>query len=91
MNTIDLDNPPPNQKVTVSVEPAESTADSAVRLVKECTLFGAAIIGVVIIGWICVHTTLSSSASQEDKKWAMSILTAIVGALIGYLIRGQNK
>lgn len=42
---------------------------------------------VRLIVWLCVSTVWSASAQAEEKKWAMSILSAAAGGIIGYLIR----
>lgn len=39
------------------------------------------------MGWFCVQTMGSSTATEEEKKWAMSILSACAGGLIGYLVK----
>lgn len=42
---------------------------------------------VVLIVWLCYTTLSSSTASAEEKKWAMSVLSAATGGIIGYLVR----
>ncbi len=58
-----------------------------VRLFKDVALFlvGIAFIGILV--WICLDTLKSPSASAEEKKWAMSTITAAAGGVIGYLVR----
>ncbi len=87
MSKIDLNQPPPGHDYTVSVNPTETVADRRVRLFKDVILFLVAIAFVILITWLCVDTLLSPSASAEEKKWSMSILTAAAGGLIGYLVR----
>ncbi len=87
MTTIDLDKPPPDHKLSVSIERVETVADRRVRLFKDLILFLAALTFVSLIVWLCYQTLASSAASPEEKKWAMSVLSAASGGVIGYLIR----
>lgn len=84
---IDFQNPPPDHKYKFSFEPNESTADRNVRLFKDVVVFLLAVGFVLLIVWLCVSTVWSTSAQPEEKKWAMSILSAAAGGIIGYLIR----
>ena len=86
MRTLDLSAPPQNHTYTVSLSPEEKHSDRFVRLAKEIILVALAAGSVILIGWICVHTLFSAQATAEEKKWAMSTVTAISGGLIGYLI-----
>ena len=87
MNTIDLNSPPPNHQYSVSVERGETAGERRVRLFKDVTLFVVAICFVVLIVWLCYSTLSASSSSAEEKKWAMSVLSAAAGGIIGYLVR----
>ncbi len=87
MSTIDLNSPPPNHKFSVSVDREETVAERRVRLFKDVTLFLVAIAFVVLIAWLCYATLASTTSSPEEKKWAMSVLSAATGGIIGYLIR----
>ncbi len=48
---------------------------------------------LVVIGFValivplCYRTSTSPDAQPEEKKWAMSVLSAGAGGIIGYLIR----
>jgi heme/copper-type cytochrome/quinol oxidase subunit 4 len=83
----DFKTPPSDHKYKFSVEPNEATADRNVRLFKDVVVFLLAVGFVLLIVWLCITTVVSSSAQAEEKKWAMSILSAAAGGLIGYLIR----
>lgn len=87
MSTIDLNNPPPHHKFSVSIEREETAAEHRIRLFKDLTLFLVAVGFVLLIVWICYNTLASVTASAEEKKWAMSILSAATGGIIGYLVR----
>lgn len=86
-NTIDLNTPPANHDLRVSVERAESLAERNVRLFKEVMLFLAALAFVAILLWLCVDALTAPGTDPESKKWAMSILSGIAGGLVGYLVR----
>ncbi len=87
MNNIDLNSPPPNHKYSVSVEREETDGERQVRLFKDVSLFMVAIAFVVLIAWLCYSTLISTVASPEEKKWAMSVLSAATGGIVGYLVR----
>ncbi|WP_415878740.1 hypothetical protein [Methylomonas sp. TEB] len=87
MSHIDLNNPPPNHTFSVSVDRQETDAERNVRLFKDLALFVVALGFVVLIVWLCYTTLVASTTSAEEKKWAMSILSAATGGIIGYLLR----
>ena len=87
MSTIDLNSPPPNHKYSVSVEREETGGERRVRLFKDLALFLVAIGFVVLIVVLCYSTLSSATATPEEKKWAMSVLSAATGGIIGYLVR----
>lgn len=87
MSTIDLNSAPPNHKFNVSLVPDETAGERHVRLFKDVVLFLVANAFAVLIAWMCYGTLQSASASAEEKKWAMSVLSAAAGGVIGYLIR----
>jgi hypothetical protein len=87
LNIIDLDSPPPNHQYSVSVEREETSGERAVRLFKDIALFCTALGFVILVVWLCVSTLIASTASADEKKWAMSVLSAATGGIIGYLVR----
>lgn len=87
MSTIDLNNPPPNHTLSVAVDREETKGEQAVRLTKDLSLFFVAIGFIVAIVSLCYSTVIDVTASAEEKKWAMSVLSASAAGLIGYLIR----
>ncbi|MGO9675192.1 MAG: hypothetical protein ACLPSF_13675 [Methylocella sp.] len=87
MNAIDLDSPPPNHKYSVSIEREETEWEQYVRLFKDVALFVVAVGFVILIVSLCYETLSSSAASAEEKKWAMSVLSAATGGIVGYLLR----
>jgi hypothetical protein len=87
VSTIDLNTPPPNHKYSVSVEREETTGEMRVRLFKDIVLFLMAIGFVILIMWLCFSTLKDINASADAKKWAMSVLSAAAGGIVGYLVK----
>jgi hypothetical protein len=87
VSVIDLDNLPPNHRYKVNVDRDETAAERSVRLAKDMIVFLLAVFFVGAIYWLCFNTVTNPAASGEEKKWAMSILSAGAGGLIGYLVR----
>ncbi len=87
MRTIDLNNPPPNHRYKVDVAPEETPGERSVRLTKDLMVFLLAVGFVIVLAYFCVSTVLNAAAGQDEKKWAMSVLSAISGGLIGYIVR----
>ncbi len=80
MSTIDLNNPP-------GTTSASRSGRRWVRLTKDLALFFAALLVFGMIVLLCYRALSSPQTSAEEKKWAMSVLTAAAGGIIGYLIR----
>ena len=87
MNSIDLNTPPPNHQFKVSVEREETAGERKVRLFKDLALFMVALVFVSLVVWLCYATLTAGSASADEKKWAMSVLSAATGGIIGCLVR----
>jgi hypothetical protein len=87
VNTIDFDKPPPDHSFKISLEREETRAERGVRLFKDLALFVCALAFVAIIAGLCVATLVSPTAQADEKKWAMSVLAATAGGVIGYLVK----
>jgi hypothetical protein len=87
VSEIDLNSPPTNHKYTVSIDREETDGERRVRLFKDVAVFVAALCFVALMAWICFSTLHSIAASADEKKSAMSILSAATGGVVGYLIR----
>ncbi len=87
MNPLNLDTPPPNHKFSISVEREETGAERGVRLFKDVALFCIALAFVSLMVLLCYRTLSSAATSADEKKWAMSVLSAATGGILGYLIR----
>jgi hypothetical protein len=84
---IDFSTAPPNHQYKASIEREEYPSERFVRLFKDVVLFLAAIVLVGVIAGLCYRALVSPTATPEAQKWAMSILSAMVGGLVGYLVR----
>lgn len=69
----------------LSVKSPEDPDDARHRRRKDLLLLSMALLGMCAIGFFCLWVLMSPTASVDDKKWAQSVLTAIVAGLIGYL------
>ena len=87
MNQIDFSDPPANHSWNVKLDRDETDWERGVRLFKDVVLFLSALGFVLLVGWLCYGTLTSPTASPDEKKWAMSIISATAGGLVGYLIR----
>ncbi len=87
MSTIDLNHPPPGHTFDVSIAQVETDGERHVRLFKDVALFVVALGFVILVVWLCYSTLVAPAATAEEKKWAMSVLSAATGGIIGYLVR----
>lgn len=90
MSNIDLDNPPANYHFNFSLKKDETVAERNVRLIKDLGVFLLAAVFVAGIYWLAYNTVTSATASPEEKKWAMSVLSAGAAGLVGYLVKGNR-
>lgn len=90
MSIIDLNTLSRDHKFKLAVEPGETRGERCVRLFKDVALFLVAIVLVGLVMWVCIDTLLYAEGVREDeKKWAMSVLSSAVGGILGYLIRSR--
>ena len=87
MSTIDLSKPPPHHQFDVAITREETASERNVRLFKDVALFVTALVFVALVVWLCYATLTATSASADEKKWAMSVLSGATGGIIGYLVR----
>lgn len=87
-NKLNLDELAKKLKLDVRIESPpdkEEEAEGRYRRRKDAVLFGLTVALVATVSGICVWIVLATRFSAEEKKWAMSLLTLIVGGLVGYL------
>jgi hypothetical protein len=83
----DFDDPPPTHQFSIRYDPVETTGERTVRLAKEFLVFLLAAGFVSTIFYLAFVTVTNPSSSPEEKKWAMSVLSAGAAGLVGYLVR----
>lgn len=83
----DFSSPPPGHQVTLKVEAVETPGDAWVRWTKDVALFAFALGVVATLLLVCYQTVSGTVATADEKKWAMSIITALAGGLVGYLVK----
>lgn len=85
--SFDVNNPPPGRGYKVSLDKDETVEERWPRLIKDGLLFIAALaLAGVVIG-ICIAVVLNASAMPEDRRWAMAVVSAAIGAILGYLLK----
>jgi hypothetical protein len=87
VSTIDLNNPPPNHRYKVMVDRKKTDTERCVRLGKEVVVFSLAAVFVCVIYWLAFNTATNPATQVDEKKWALSVLSAGAAGLVGYLVR----
>ena len=82
---IDLNTLAQAGRYELSVKSPEDPDDARHHRRKDLLLVSVALLGLCVIGFFCLWVLMSSTTSADDKKWAQSVLTAIVAGFIGYL------
>lgn len=69
----------------------EHPADAKIRRIKDCLLFF--IVLIMILGVFCysISVFFDVKSFDEDRKWATLMITAIIAALLGYLVGKSSK
>jgi hypothetical protein len=88
MDRIDLNNPPANHRVDLSLSPEETPGERQLRLWKDGTVFYTAWLAcVLIVGYAAWTAVGAPDIDADTKRWAMSIVSAAAGGLLGFLVR----
>lgn len=87
MNQLDLNAPPRDHTLSIAINRDEFPSERKVRLFKDVALFVSTLGLVALVVSVCFHTLHNVSAGAEEKKWAMSILSACTGGMVGYLVK----
>ncbi len=85
MSTIDLKTLPPDLQATLSKK--ETDGERRLRLIKDSVVFTFAVILLIIAAYWSLKTMSDPTADADNKHTAQTIITAIVGGLIGYLLK----
>ena len=58
---------------------------------KDLLLTGLAGLGIVAVGAFCFLALRSTASSADDKKWAQTVLAAIVSGIVGYIFGKKSE
>ena len=87
MSSLDFDKVLAGHEVSVKIEKSESDGDANIRRIKELVLMACAVFATAVFLWICYQTVTSTTASPDEKRWAQSIITAALCALIAAVVK----
>ncbi len=85
MSNLDLNTLPPDLLATLTKK--ETDGERRVRLLKDMAVFAFALIVLGAAFLWSADITLDHAASPDDKHTAQTIIAALVGGLIGYLLK----
>ncbi len=66
-------------------------ANAAHQLKKDFALNILACVVILVALGLCVWSIVRASSTEEDRRWAVTLLTAIVSALLGYVTGKSSK
>ncbi|ARB91811.1 hypothetical protein [Legionella longbeachae] len=69
----------------------EHPTDAKIRRIKDCLLFVIVLIMILGVFCYCVSVFFNIRSFDEDRKWATLVITAIISALLGYLVGKSSK
>lgn len=84
------------KKGTVELGSEEHPEERAARLRREerrdkadhfkgLALFALAVLGILVVGGLCGKAAFDSQSDAETRKWAQTMLTALVSGVISFL------
>lgn len=77
----------PGHNTSLSIEPVEHELDRKLRLHKEWVLFWFCLLIVVAVLAGCGYALLFTNLSSDDKRNVFSLLTLILGGVVGYFLK----
>lgn len=87
-NKLDLNEPADGHKMDVKITPIESVGERRIRMIKDIVVFSLAVIACTAIVFYASYTAaFDVTASEGTKRWAMSIVSAAAGGLLGFLLK----
>lgn len=60
------------------------------QLWRDEWMFRIGSVAVIVVAGVCVWMSMDLSFSADQQKWAQSILTSLITAVLGYLV-GRNS
>lgn len=83
---IDLASVADTHNVNVSINARPDPADATLQRIKETALFVVALVLIVFMAGYCFYVVVQQVGSPDQIRWAQSLLAAIAGGLLGYLL-----
>ncbi|KTC78732.1 hypothetical protein [Legionella cincinnatiensis] len=75
-----------NYNVKIESVKREHPSDARNRRFKEMSLFIVALLMVSAIFILCMYVICTHSSNDSEKKWATTIVSGIISALLGYMV-----
>jgi hypothetical protein len=82
VNRVDFSGPP-FHIFQINMAREQYPSDRRPRQFKDVVLFIFCLVLAAIIAWLCGRALLSSAANLEAQKWAMSIVSGMMGGIVG--------
>ncbi|WP_058535409.1 hypothetical protein [Legionella saoudiensis] len=79
-----------NMKIVKTCKEEHQT-DAKIRRIKDCLLFSIVLIMILGVFYFSVLVLFDVRSLDYEKEWARIIITAIISALLGYLIGKSSK
>ena len=58
--------------------------DASIERMRHVVLFLVAVSGIVIFAGFCIYVLVTPGFSADDKKWAQTVVSALVAGCAGY-------
>jgi uncharacterized membrane protein HdeD (DUF308 family) len=75
-----------NYNVKIESVKREHPSDARNRRFKDMALFIVALVMVLAIFVFCMYVICNHGSNDNDKKWATTIVSGIISALLGYMV-----
>lgn len=86
---LDLGSIPETHDLNVTITSRPDPANARVRRGKDIALFVFALVLTGAIAVYCFYVVIFEVGSPDQIKWAQSLLAAVVGGLLGYMLPKQ--
>ena len=70
----------------ITVKPSEREDERRVRLNKELTVFRVGLAMLLAVFALSLYLLLAAP-TPDDRRWAQSVVSALVGGVLGYLFK----
>lgn len=87
---LDLGSIPETHDLNVTISSRPDPADARVERGKDIALFVVTLVLVSALASYCLYVVILEVGSADQIKWAQSLLAAVAGGLLGYLLPKQK-